>query len=286
MTHTLGTPQVPGVIGGNQLIGKFYDFQAKTAQQLATALGQPNATNRSNTTAAEVSKTIDLTANFNFLANQLYRIRLVGRHCTDNDRWLQEWLYLVLGNGVGVAPTILGQGALMFAKGVIAGSVVDYGRVRAHFTTSGGTVTMLTDSGALGSASAAGVSLGNFTSGSATLTFPIARATPRAISAHIAEDAGTIADVRQLCIRSGTLAAGTTCTVDCYDVENASPAKSNPNGTNNGDIELFILPPPTIGLVINSTALEVQVGHDASDEVQHDAEVYIDDPRDSPFFGS
>jgi hypothetical protein len=285
VTHTLGTPQVPGVIGGNQLIGKFYDFQSKLAQPMATGLGQPNATNRSNTTAAEVSKTIDLSANFSFLANQLYRIRLVGRHATDNDRWLQEWQYLVLGNGAS-APTILGQGALVYAKGIIAGAVADYGRVRAHFTTSGATVTMVTDPTVLGTGSGSGMSLGNFTSGTATLTFPIARATPRAISTHIAEDAGTIADVRQLAIRSGTLAAGTTCTVDCYDVENASPAKSSPNGVNNGDIELFILPPPTIALVINGALLECHVGHDASDEVQHDAEVYIDDPRDNPFFGS
>jgi hypothetical protein len=272
VTHTLGTPQVPGVIGGNQLVGKFYDFQAKVAQSMARGLDQPNATNRSNTTASEVSKTIDLSANFSFLANQLYKIRLVGRHCTDNDQWMQETEQWVLG---GTTPVLIGSARLINAAGIIATTPVQYGNCHVQGTYSTDTVT------AVAANSSAGSSLGNNSTNTIVLTHPICRAAPKYIKGiNNCPAAATASGARHV---AGVSASSTTFSLFVTDL--ATPSAASPAAAVL-DVDFFIAPPPSILLVMNGSLLEVHVGHDASDEVQHDAEVYIDDPRDAPFFGS
>ena len=53
------------------------------------------------------------------------------------------------------------------------------------------------------------------------------------------------------------------------------------------EVSFFILPPPSIALSMNSNNLEVIIGHDASDEVRHLVQVWVEeDPLYAPFHGS
>jgi hypothetical protein len=242
-----------------------------TAAQRATAqawlLRKPDIKARAKTTDnSAASEVIDLTdRGVTFAAGTFRRIRFTSHAVTDNDSFFQEWEQIVWGND-GTTPKLLGTARLLHASGEINGTVARYGHVKYHGTTSGATVTDGTDSDS-------GLSLGNFSSGVATLTVPISRstATMRVEAAHWSEDAGTIGDIRTVQVRAATT---TTFTVNVATT-NGTEAVADPAGVNNVDIALFLPPPPSVALVMNSTHLELHCGYNATDDVYHDVEVFV-----------
>jgi hypothetical protein len=243
-----------------------------TAAQRATAqakiLDRPDITARAKTTDnSAASEVIDLNdRGVTFPAGSFRKINIRSHAVTDNDSWVQEWEQTVWGND-GTTPKLLGTPRLIRAAGEINGTVVRYGSVKYHGTTSGATVTDGADADS-------GLSLGNFSSGAATLTVPISRNTTtgmRVESAHFSEDAGTIGDLRTIQVRAAT---STTFTVNVATT-NGTEALADPTGTNNVDIGVYLLPPPSIAVVMNSTHVEVHAGFNASDDVYHDLEVRV-----------
>jgi len=235
---------------------------------VAMLQGKPQFIARAKTTDnSAASEVIDLTdQGLTFVAGGFRRIRVQSHAVTDNDSWTQEWEYVVWGND-GTTPKILGTPRLLRAYGEINGTVAKYGSVKYHGTTSGATVTDGADVDS-------GLSLGNFSSGIATLTVPISRNTStgmRVESAHFSEDAGTIGDLRTIQVRAAT---STTFTVNVATT-NGTEAVADPAGTNNVDIGVFLLPPPEVKLVMNSTHVEVHASYNATDDVYHDIEVFI-----------
>lgn len=247
------------------LLGVGTTAQRATAQ--AWLLRKPDVKVRVKTTDnTAASKAVDLTARgITFPAGCFRRMRFRSFATTDNDSWFQEWEQVVWGND-GTTPKLLGTARLLHASGEINGTVARYGHVKYHGTTSGATVTDGTDSDS-------SLSLGNFSSGVATLTVPISRstATMRVEAAHFSEDAGTIGDTRVAQVRAATT---TTFTVN-VSTQNGTEALTDPNGTNNIDIALFLPPPPSIALVMNSNSLECHAGYNATDDVYHDIEVDV-----------
>lgn len=242
-----------------------------TAAQRATAqahlLRKTDIKVRAKTTDnTAASKAVDITARgVTFPAGAFRRIVFRSFAVTDNDSFFQEWSQVVWGND-GTTPKLLGTARLIHASGEINGTVVRYGAVKYHGTTSGATVTDGTDS-------ESGLSLGNFSSGAATLTVPISRstATMRVEGAHFSEDAGTIGDLRSIQVRA---ASTTTFTVNVATT-NGTEALTDPTGVNNVDIALFLPPPPSVALVMNGNSLECHAGYNATDDVYHDIEVDV-----------
>lgn len=250
---------------------RFADGSAGTSAQQATARAEldkaPDFRARAKTTDnSAASQVIDLTdEGVTFPAGTFRKIRFVSHAVTDNDSWFQEWEQVVWGND-GTTPKLLGTPRCVHAAGEINGTVARYGHVKYHGTTSGATVTDGADSDS-------GLSLGNFSSGAATLTVPISRstATMRVEAAHWSEDAGAVADVRLIQARAATT---TTFTVNIASLD-STEAVEDPTGVNNVDIALFLPPPPSIALVMNSNNVEVHCGFNATDDVYHDVEVYV-----------
>lgn len=221
------------------------------------------------------TKLIDLTAQgLTFPATTMRQVKWRHWWQTDNDRYLVEYERWLLG---GTTPVLLGTRRVIHAHGVIAASVVAYGALQLHATTSGGTVTVDTGS------TSAGVSIGDFTSGASSLTFPLSRATPRVTFAHFAEDAGTIGDVRTIQARAVVVAG--TGTVETF-TSNGTEALSSPNGVNNLDLGLFALPPGDMDLVMNGNSVECQVTGIASDETRHRVELFFGRAIQVAFQGS
>lgn len=243
-----------------------------TAAQRATAqcqiLDKPDLTARAKTTDnSAASQVIDLTDNgVTFPAGTFRKIRFRSTAVTDNDSWTQEWEQIVWGND-GTTPKLMGPSKLIRAVGEINGTVVKYGAVKYHGTFSDATATDGADADT-------GLSLGNSSSGVATLTVPISRNTTtgmRVESAHFSEDAGTIGDTRLIQVRAAT---STTFTVNFFTT-NGTEAISDPNGTNNVDIALYLLPPPEVKLVANSNNIELHCSYNATDDVYHDVEIWV-----------
>lgn len=238
----------------------------------ATMRGFPGSSNfiafAKTTDNTAASSVIDLTTNgLTFVAQGYRTIRFRSTAVNGTDSWQQTWEQAVWGND-GTTPKLLGTPRLIHAVGQINGTVAKYGLVQYHGTTSGATVTDGTDVDS-------GLSLGNFTSGAATLTVPICRNTTtamRVVAAHLSEDAGTVADTRLIQVRAAT---STTFTVNTFDVQNATPAISSPNGTNNVDITLYLLPPPSVALVMSTNNVQVHAGYNATDNVYHTLEVWV-----------
>ena len=269
MTVTAGTVQKPGNTG--LTIKKFFDFLAGNNNQRGKVFGQADASNVTTTTANETGQAIDLAdEGFTFLADTLYKITFRSIATNANSRWIQVWEQYLLG---GTTPVLIGEATLLTAYGINNGTVGAYGRTRYHGTTSGATTTN-------GADRSAGHSLGNFASGVATLTIPKSRATARCVSTHFSEDAGTIGDFRDVQVRS---ASATTMTVNVATV-NGTEALTDPAGTNNIDLGLYILPPPSITLTMNGNNCEVIIGHDTAENVRHAVDVWVEeDPTSAPF---
>lgn len=229
--------------------------------------GTPQFTCMARTTDnSAASSAMDLTTlGLTFKAKAFRRLSLRSTAVSGADTWTQEWEQLVWGND-GTTPVLFGTPRLIHARGDVGSARVAYGLVQYHGTTSGATVTNGADVDS-------GLSLGNFSSGAATLTVPICRNTStamRVVGWHFSEDAGTVGDVRTLQIRAAT---STTFTVNAFTT-NGTEAISDPNGTNNIDITLMLLPPPSIAFVMSSNNVQVHAGYNATDNVYHRIEVW------------
>jgi hypothetical protein len=260
------------------ILSKVESPDPNRAQYLARLFGLPNifAEGTFDADATPVAtKLFDLTAlGLTFPAGTKRLIRWRHWEQTDNDQYYVEYSRWILG---GATPALLGSRRVIDAEGVVAGTKYAYGNIELHATTSGATVTV-------SGSSSAGVSLGNFTSGAASLTFGPSRATPTVKDASFAEDAGTIGDFRHIQVRA--LAVAGTATVETATINGGSEALSSPNGTNNVDITISALPPGDADLVLNSNNVELRVTGIASDETRHRIEMFIGAPVQVPFFGS
>lgn len=275
-----GSVQIAAIDGDLSFIeSKIDSADSQRGQYLARKYGRPAIVAEGvfdNGSAAATVSLVDLTSlGITFPATTKRRIRWI--HCvqTDNDLYQTEYERWVLG---GTTPVLLGSRVVLASSGDVAGTVYAYGDVQLHATTSSATVTVDT------AATSAGVSLGNFSGGAASLTFGPCRATPYANFIHFAEDAGTVADSRQLQIRA--LAVAGTGTVNSFDVQNATPALSNPNGVTNIDLGLHILPPGDADLALSTNNVQLQITGIASDETRHRVEIFVSAPVLVPFQGS
>lgn len=214
-----------------------------------------------NTAASTVLDLTALGVTFPSNLTRLIRFRSVAR--SDTDLFIQDWEQYVLG---GTTPKLLGSPRLINALGHVAGTASQWGYCEFHGTTSGATVS------AVSGVNSAGISCGNFSSGVATLTVPSYRTGSSVLSTAFSEDAGTVADTRLIQVRPAT---ATTFTINTFDVQNASPAISSPNGNNTFDIRLYLLPPPTVALALATNNVVVQAGFNATDNLDHFVEAFI-----------
>ncbi len=274
---SLGTPSV--VKPGNRglLKSKTYNFLAQDEAQVARMLGQPQVSGYVTTGAAESGQIIDLTDELGasaFLADHTYQILLRARHSNDANRWCQSWAYNLRG---GTTPVILGSGKLLKADGHISTTPVDYGRCMIAYPVV---------DGALGTVIAAltskGWSLDGLDNGNGVITHPIVRATNgvRTLSAHFAADVETIGERRHVQVVSQSSA--TTSTLSMSTI-NGTEAVGVPSDDGELTVEMFALPPPSVFLSMNSNNVEVHVGYDASDLIQHYVDVFIGEGEYIPF---
>lgn len=269
-----------GAIDGDfsQVLSKVFSPDANRGQYIARLDKQPNIVCEAvvdNGLTPVATKMFDLTAlglTFPTTTKRLIRWRHWVQ--TDNDLYYTEYSRWVLG---GTTPVLLGSRRVIDSEGDVAGTIYAYGQLQLHATTSGGTVTVDTTQ------TSQGLSLGNFTSGAAALTFGPSRATPSATFAHFAEDAGTIGDVRTIQIRALVVAG--TGTVETF-TSNGTEAISSPNQVNNIDLGLFVLPPGDADLVMNGNSAELRITGIASDETRHRVDMFIGAPVLVPFQGS
>jgi hypothetical protein len=231
------------------ILGAGSTTQSITAQN--ELLGRPDFKARAKTTDnTAASQVIDLTdEGVTFPAATLRRIKFRSKATTDNDTWVQEWEQYVWGND-GTTPKLVGSPRLLNAVGIIAGTPVQYGDVRISATVATTAITEVTEHTSAGSSIAAS------SSGVAVLTHPIARATigAKLVSAHFSADVTTIGEQRHVQVETGV---------------------SSTTADGQLEVKLFILPPPSVALVMTSNNLEVHVGHDATDDVYHDVEVFV-----------
>lgn len=218
-----------------------------------------------NTAASEV---IDLTTRgVTFPAGSKRKIRFKSTAVTDNDTWVQEWEQYVEGND-GTTPRLVGSPELIKADGMINGTASKYGRVHISATVA---TTAITE---VAAQTSAGSSIAASSSGVAVLTHPVARATVGAklVSAQFSADVSTIGEQRHVQVETGV--SSTTAELS-LSTTNGTEAVSDATDVGQLEVELFILPPPSIALVMTSNNLEVHCGHDATDDVYHHIEVEI-----------
>ena len=226
--------------------------------------GTPQFTARAKTTDnSAISSAMDLTTlGLTFAAGGFRKIFFRSTAVSDNDSYTQEWEQVVWGND-GTTPKLLGSPRLLFARGEINGTVADYGQCTARGTYSTDTVTADTVN------SSAGSSLGNNSTNTITLTHPIARSTPKRITGFNNSPAtATASGARHL---AGITANSTTFSLFVTDL--ATPSAASPAPTDL-TVDFFILPPPSIQLVMSTNNVQVHVGHDATDDIYHDIEVW------------
>lgn len=253
---------------------RLYELFAKARAGSIAAIhllhGGPQFTATAKTTDnSAASEVIDLTdKGVTFPAGTFRKVRFKSTARTDNDVWIQEWEQWVWGND-GTTPKLVGTAKLCNAVGEINGTVVQYGNCRAQATYSQDTAT------AVAANSTAGSSLGNNSTNTITLTHPIART---AVGSKYIRGINASADVatatEQLHV-TGYVAGGTSTTIVLFAADTATPSADGFDDVGVLDVEFFILPPPSIALVMNSNNVEVHCGHDATDDVYHDVEVFV-----------
>jgi hypothetical protein len=221
---------------------------------------QARAKTTDNTAA---SNALDLTVlGLTFAAGAFRRIFFRSTAVSDNDSYVQEWEQVVWGND-GVTPKLLGAPRLLVAYGEINGTPVQYGQCTARATYSTDTAT------ADAANSSAGSSLGNNATNTISLTHPIARSSPKRITGtNNAPATATASGMRHV---SGI--SGSSTTFSLFVVDLGTPAAASPAPTDL-TVDFFILPPPSIALVMSSNNVQVHVGHDATDDIYHDIEVW------------
>jgi hypothetical protein len=246
------------------VLGAGTTTQSITAQNelLNRADFKARAKTTDNTAASQL---IDLTdEGVTFPAATLRRIRLRSLATTDNDTYFQEWEQFVWGND-GTTPVLVGSAKLLNAVGIINGTVVQYGDCAASATYAGDTAT------AVAANSTAGSSLGNNSTNTITLTHPIARTTPKIVrGVNASADVATASE--QILV---TAFPATSTTISLFAADTATPTADGFDDVGLINCSFFIVPPPSVALVMSSNNVEVHVGHDATDDVYHQVEVFI-----------
>ncbi len=193
--------------------------------------------------------------------------------------WVQEWEQLIYGND-GTTPKLLGSPTLLNAVGSIAGTSVHYGYCHAvaNFDSSDTAIlTVLATSDTTGST--AGSSIGNISTNTATLTHPIARNNSttntvgrRVLGCNASSDVATVTE--QL---YATVFPVNATTMSIFTGDTATPSADGFDDDGRLEVSFFILPPPSIVLSMNSNNVEVIVGHDATDNVRHLVQVWVEE---------
>lgn len=267
---SLGTAVVTKPGNAGLLKTKTYNFLAQDSAQVARTLGQPQCSGYVTTSASETGQIIDLTdEGFTFLADHTYQIILRGRHSNDANRWCQTWVYNLRG---GTTPLILGSGSLLKADGHISSTSVEYGYVQAQATYAGDTAT------AVAASTSAGCSLGNTSTNTTTFTHPIARAAPKLYWVNASPDVAT--NTEQV---NASIFGATSTTASIFTAAVTDGAADGFDDVGIITAYAFIVPPPSVALSMNSNNVEVIVGYDASDLIQHYVDVFIGEPEYIPF---
>jgi hypothetical protein len=214
-----------------------------------------------NTAASEV---IDLTTEgVTFPASTIRKIRFRSVARTGADQFVQEWEQSVLG---GTTPVLLGTARLINASASLNGVGKQYGHCRAQATYAVDTATAVAANSTLGS------SLGDCSSGTVTLTHPLSRAAPKYVTGiNSSPDVVLVTEQRHV---GAFVANSTTMSLFFADFE-ATPAADGFDDVGVLDVSFYILPPPSIALVVTSNNVEVHCGHDATDNVYHYVEVFV-----------
>ncbi len=209
------------------------------------------------------SSAMDLTTlGLTFAAKAFRRLFFRSTAVSGADTWTQDWEQVIWGND-GTTPKLHGGARLISATGNIAGTAVQYGQCVARATYSTDTATADALNSSLGS------SLGNNATNTITLTHPIARATPKRITGFNNSPANaTASGARHL---AGITATSTTFSLFVTDL--ASPSAASPAPTDL-TVDFFILPPPSVALVMSTNNVQVHCGYDASDNIYHRLEVW------------
>ena len=207
------------------------------------------------------------TLGLTFAAKAVRRVFFRSTAVSGADTWVQEWEQAVWGND-GTTPKLLGTPRLINSYGQIAGTAVQYGNCRAQATYAQDTAT------AVAANSTAGSSLGDNSTNTITLTHPAARLTSKWIqSINASSDAATATEGLHV---SGYVAGGTATTILLYAMDLAVPGADGFDDVGVLDVEFFILPPPSIALVMATNDVTVHVGFNATDNVYHRVEVWAE----------
>jgi hypothetical protein len=257
-------------------------FGAGTAAQRATAradlLARPDFTAVAKTTAAETAQVIDLNdEGVTFHAKGIRKIRWKSVAVTGDSTFEQEWEQKVWGND-GTTPKLIGSPRLINATAVLNGTPVQYGQCHAIANYDSSDTAVTTVVGTSDTAgSTAGSSIGNVSTNTATLTHPIARMNSttntvfrRVLGVNASSDVATAAEA----LHASVYPIDAT-TMSIYTADLATPSADGFDDDGRLEVSFFILPPPSALLVMNSTHVELHIGHDATDNVYHSVELFI-----------
>jgi hypothetical protein len=229
------------------------------------------------TDATAASSCMDLTVlGLTFPAKSFRTIFFRSTAVNGADTWRQDWEQEVWGND-GTTPKLMGSPRLISARGQINGTVVQYGvcHAVANFDSSDtAIVTVVGTSDATGST--AGSSIGSISTNTATLTHPIARNNSttntvgrRVLGVNASADVATATE--QIL---ATVFPVNATTMSIFTADTATPTADGFDDDGRLEVSFFILPPPSIALVMSSNAVQVHVGYDATDNVYHRVEVW------------
>jgi len=259
------------------------DFTLSSAAQSGSAAawsmlrgpfeGTPQFTCTAKTTDnSAASNCMDLTVlGLTFPAKSFRTIFFRSTAVNGADTWRQDWEQEVWGND-GTTPKLVGSPRLISARGQINGTVVQYGACHAavNFDSSDTSITTDVGSSSVALSSSAGSSIGNISTNTAVLTHPIARATGKQVKGvNASADVATATE--QL---YATVFPANATTMSIFTADTATPTADGFDDDGRLEVEFFILPPPSIALVMSSNAVQVHVGYDATDNVYHRVEVW------------
>lgn len=248
----------------------------RAAIAMYAGLGKwPQFTARAKTTDnSAASEVIDLTdRGVTFPAGTFRKIRFQSHAVSDNDSYVQEWEQVVWGND-GVTPKLLGSPRLINAYGEINGTAVQWGDCHAaiNYDSSDTATSSAVGSSDVATSSTAGSSIGNIATNTATLTHPIARAGGKRVKGvNASADVATASEVL-----NATVFPINSTTMSIFTADTATPSADGFDDDGRLEVDFYILPPPSIALVMNSNNVEVHCGFDATDDIYHEISIFID----------
>jgi len=235
--------------------------------------GTPQFTCTAKTTDnSAASSCLDLTTlGLTFPAKSFRTIFFRSTAVNGTDTWRQDWEQEVWGND-GTTPKLMGSPRLISARGQINGTVVQYGNCHAavNFDSSDTAITTDVGSSSVSASSSAGSSIGSISTNTAVLTHPIARATGKKINGvNASADVATATETLL-----ATVFPANSTTMSIFTADTATPSADGFDDDGRLEVDFFILPPPSIALVMSSNNVQVHVGYDATDNVYHRVEVW------------